>query len=88
MVPDEIISLMSYEGHPNTLAMGDHGDHIHVGFPPAPGEKGAAKLGRQMNAVLKPRQWGTLMDRLSTLRNPQVFTKPSRYALKVKDGER
>ncbi|MBA2767133.1 MAG: lytic transglycosylase domain-containing protein [Solirubrobacterales bacterium] len=37
MRPDQIISLMKYEKHDNTLAMGDHDDHIHVGFKPVEG---------------------------------------------------
>jgi hypothetical protein len=37
MRPDQIISLMKYKGHDNTLAMGDHDDHIHVGFKPVEG---------------------------------------------------
>lgn len=32
MRPSQIISLMTYAGAPNTVAMGDHHDHIHVGF--------------------------------------------------------
>ena len=31
--PNQIISLMTVAGHDNTLSMGDHDDHIHVGFP-------------------------------------------------------
>jgi hypothetical protein len=31
--PNQIISLMTVDGHDNTLSMGDHDDHIHVGFP-------------------------------------------------------
>jgi soluble lytic murein transglycosylase-like protein len=31
-VPHQIISLMQYPGAPNTLAMPEHWDHIHVGF--------------------------------------------------------
>jgi hypothetical protein len=34
-VPHQIISLMRYPDAPNTLAMADHWDHIHVGFYPA-----------------------------------------------------
>ena len=34
MKPAQIITLMKYEGADNTLAMGDHADHIHVGFRP------------------------------------------------------
>ena len=33
-VPHQIISLMQYPGAPNTLAMAEHWNHIHVGFRP------------------------------------------------------
>ncbi len=32
LAPAEIISLMAYDGASNTMSMGDHADHIHVGF--------------------------------------------------------
>jgi hypothetical protein len=34
MKPHQIISLMTFEGADNALAMADHADHIHVGFRP------------------------------------------------------
>lgn len=34
--PDQIISLMTTDGQDNTLAMADHADHIHIGFPRVP----------------------------------------------------
>ncbi len=34
MAPHQIISLMSFEGVANAMAMADHADHIHVGFEP------------------------------------------------------
>jgi membrane-bound lytic murein transglycosylase B len=37
-VPHQIISLMQYPGAPNTLAMAEHWDHIHVGFRPVAAE--------------------------------------------------
>jgi hypothetical protein len=33
MRPNQVISLMTVAGATNTLAMSDHDDHIHVGFP-------------------------------------------------------
>jgi soluble lytic murein transglycosylase-like protein len=36
-VPHQIISLMQYPGQPNTLALPDHYNHIHVGFHPQVG---------------------------------------------------
>ena len=48
--------------------MGDHDDHIHVGFTPL----GGTKAGRQLAAVLKPGQWIKLIDRLGEIENPKV----------------
>ena len=84
MKADQIISLMSYDGADNTYAMGDHADHIHVGFQPMWGTN--SKLGRQMNSVLKPGQWIKLVDRLGEIDNPTVRVKPSKYAITVKPG--
>ena len=42
MKPHQIISLMKFEGADNTLAMGDHDDHIHVGFEPQYGANSEA----------------------------------------------
>jgi membrane-bound lytic murein transglycosylase B len=41
-VPHQIISLMQYPGAPNTLAMAEHYDHIHVGFRPVAGDVGVS----------------------------------------------
>ena len=80
MKPAQIITLMTYEGATNTLAMGDHADHIHVGFRPqfTPG-----KNGRLTESVLKPSQWIKLIDRLSQIDNPTVQLAPSKYAIKA-----
>ncbi|HTB71275.1 MAG TPA: lytic murein transglycosylase [Solirubrobacteraceae bacterium] len=37
-VPHQIISLMQYPGAPNTLAMPEHWNHIHIGFQPVAGD--------------------------------------------------
>ena len=34
MKPHQIISLMTFQGADNTIALPDHADHIHVGFAP------------------------------------------------------
>jgi murein DD-endopeptidase MepM/ murein hydrolase activator NlpD len=81
MKPHQIISLMKFEGMDNTFAMGDHGDHIHIGFKPLYGEN--SKMARQVNAILKPKQWIKLIDRLGEIENPTVRRKPSKYALPV-----
>jgi len=81
MEPHQIISLMKFQGAHNTFAMGDHGDHIHVGFRPLAeaGEKAAKRLG----AILRPGQWHTLIDRLGEIDNPTVARTPSEYAVKT-----
>ena len=81
MQPNQIITLMTYKGASNTLAMSDHHDHIHVGFRPQfdPTKKG----GRVVESILKPSQWIKLIDRLSHIDNPTVALKPSKYAIKA-----
>ena len=75
MKPHQIISLMTFDGADNTIAMGDHADHIHVGWRPLYGEnKEAAK---QIDAILKPKQWIKLIDRLGEIDNPTVAEQPS-----------
>jgi murein DD-endopeptidase MepM/ murein hydrolase activator NlpD len=81
MKPDQIITLMKFEGADNTLAMADHNDHIHIGWKPLYGTN--SKAAKQVNAVLKPKQWIKLLDRLEDIDNPTVRLQPSKYALKV-----
>jgi hypothetical protein len=81
LAPAQIISLFEIGGA--TLAMSDHGDHIHVGFQPMFGENG--KLGKQALAVLGPGQWSDLVSRLNNIENPIVPTEPSKYALPADD---
>jgi hypothetical protein len=84
MKPAQIISLLDLGQ--NTLAMGDHDDHIHVGFRPTAGED--RKTGRAALAVLDPEQWTDLIERLGEIENPIVPTEPSRYALPAKPKHR
>jgi soluble lytic murein transglycosylase-like protein len=82
MKPHQIISLMTFKGADNTLALPDHADHIHIGWRPLYGDnKQAAK---QINEILKPNQWIKLIDRLGEINNPKVATQPSKYAVKVR----
>ena len=81
MKPDQIITLMEFDGADNTLAMADHNDHIHVGWKPLYGTN--SKAAKQVNAVLKPKQWIKLIDRLEEIDNPTVRLQPSKHALKV-----
>jgi hypothetical protein len=84
MRPDQIISLLDMGQ--NTVAMGDHDDHIHLGFRPLFGDN--KKLGKQAFAVLKPGQWNDLIGRLRDIENPAVRPTPSRYAIPVKPKRR
>ncbi|HWT93069.1 MAG TPA: lytic murein transglycosylase, partial [Solirubrobacteraceae bacterium] len=80
MKPHQIISLMDYEAADNTIAMGDHADHIHVGFRPV---AVSSQKGSVLNATLKPGQWFRVIDRLREIENPVVRTTPSKAAIKV-----
>lgn len=87
--PHQIISLMTpadFGGADNILALPDHDDHIHVGFPADAADD--PLLGRQLASALKPGQWDDLIDRLGKITNPKVSAKPSKYALKVKKAEK
>ena len=84
MKPHQIISLMDYFGADNTFAMGDHADHVHVGYQPVSGP-GSGSISEQFSAMLKPEQWQRLIDRLGEIDNPTVPTKPSGAALPAGD---
>jgi hypothetical protein len=81
MKPHQIISLMTFDGADNTIAMGDHHDHIHVGWSPQYGAN--ARAAKRIQAVLKPDQWIKLIDRLGDIDNPEVREQPSRFSVKV-----
>jgi hypothetical protein len=82
MQPAQIITLMTYSGADNTYAMADHADHIHVGWRPLYGPN--TRLGRQLAAVLKPKQWVKLIDRISSIRNPDVLVPPKPRLVKTR----
>jgi Transglycosylase SLT domain/Peptidase family M23 len=81
MKPHQIITLMTYPGTDNTLALPDHYDHIHIGYRPLFGAN--PKLAQQLDAVLKPEQWIKLIGRLDQIDNPTVPITPSKYAIPV-----
>jgi hypothetical protein len=81
MKPHQIISLMTFKGADNTLALPDHWNHIHVGWRPMYGANRAAT--RAINQILEPNQWIKLINRLGQIDNPTVPVKPSRWAVKV-----
>ncbi len=86
MKPHQIISLMKFDGTDNTFSMGDHADHIHVGWHPLYGTN--SKTAKQVNAILKPKQWIKLIDRLGEIDNPTVRRSPSKFSLDAKKPER
>ena len=86
MKPHQIISLMTFDGADNTLALPDHWDHIHVGYHPLYGTN--TKLSKQLDSVLKPGQWIKLIDRIGSIDNPTVLTQPSKYAIRVTPPKR
>ncbi len=81
MRPSQIITLMDFGGP--TFAMGDHDDHIHVGYTPTAGTGG--QIG-QFAQVLKPEQWERLIERLGEIDNPEVPSKPSDAAIPTDRG--
>ena len=83
MKPAQLISLFEIGGP--TIRMGDHADHLHIGFPRAGGESGRAGVG---SSVLKGKQWSNLVGRLGKIDNPAVSRRPSKYSLPSKGDER
>jgi membrane-bound lytic murein transglycosylase B len=96
-VPHQIISLMKYPGAPNTLAMPEHWNHIHIGFHPAAGQvatapttTGAAHSARAGKSAPAPivvpsdlstTQWNQLVARIGALPAPKVAAKRSSSAV-------
>lgn len=76
MRPHQIITLMKYPDAPNTLAMADHDDHIHVGYHPDGATPGSAAA----PSTFDPKQWDDLVDHLRDVKSPTVAAGPSRYA--------
>jgi hypothetical protein len=84
MEPHQIISLLNFGR--NTLAMGDHANHIHVGFQPLFGDN--RHLGKEALSVLQPGQWDNLVQRIGQIENPTVPTKPSRWSIPDRKAKR
>jgi soluble lytic murein transglycosylase-like protein len=95
-VPHQIISLMQYPGAPNTLAMPEHWNHIHVGFRPTAAQlplngqaaASAASAGKGapspviVPSDLSTTQWNQLVTRIGALPAPKVAAKPGPSAIK------
>ena len=76
--PNQIISLMSYKGQTNTLALPDHANRIQITYTPIFGQN--KKLSHQITSILKPKQWIQLINRISQIPEPTIPTTPSKYA--------
>jgi murein DD-endopeptidase MepM/ murein hydrolase activator NlpD len=81
MKPHQIISLMTYPGTDNTLAMADHYNHIHVGFRPLFAQ--SASLAGSLSSSITPGQWIKLIARLGEIPDPTVSSGPSAAAIPV-----
>jgi hypothetical protein len=79
MRPHQIISLMTFDGAANTMALADHADHIHVGFSPL--DAATSLNAKLFDGVLEPKAWQRLIDRLAAIDNPSVAPAPSAAAL-------
>jgi hypothetical protein len=79
MAPDNIVSDMAYKGQGTTLALPDHKNRIQVSYTTAFSN---GKLGSAPKAILTPRQWTRLIDRISAIPEPVVPISPSKYAIR------
>ncbi len=84
MAPDEVITLMQYPQAAG-FAMGDHDDHLHLGFSPA---AGADTPGGSVESALGAEQWRQLTERLGQISNPDVPTTPSDDSLPAEKSDK
>ena len=82
MKPHQIISLMTFEGADNTLAMPDHDDHIHVGFQPLYGTNTKRGQAGQRGAQAQAVDQADRAPRPDRQPDGQP-SKPSKYSVKV-----
>jgi hypothetical protein len=68
MAPDEVITLLDYP-QPAGFAMGDHDDHIHVGYSSFGDPTGGPAY---VSAGLGAEQWEKLVERLGNIANPEI----------------
>jgi hypothetical protein len=75
MVPAELISLLDLGGP--SFAMGDHADHIHVGFRPGEGmaQSEGGDIAGAASAILEGSQWDKVVGHVGAIRNPRIQEK-------------
>jgi Transglycosylase SLT domain/Peptidase family M23 len=76
MEPHQVISLEDLPGEVS-FALPDHFDHVHIGFRPI---ESGSPFESQSTALLDPNQWERLIQRLSTIKNPEVRIGPSKFS--------
>jgi hypothetical protein len=76
MEPHQVISLENLPGE-ISFALPDHYDHVHIGFRPI---ESGNPFESQATALLDPNQWERLIQRLSTIENPEVPIGPSKFS--------
>ena len=80
MAPTQIVGPISYRNQSTTLALPSHQNRIQILFGTSYGANGNAS--KQVQSILKPAQWTTLINRLSELPEPVVPVRTSRYAIR------
>jgi soluble lytic murein transglycosylase-like protein len=84
MKPSEIVSLTSYPGTGNTVAVPGDGADIRVEFAPLQGTgraTGEARSASAFGAAITPAQWVQLIARLGEIPDPKVGSGPSSAAI-------
>jgi hypothetical protein len=81
MQPTEIISLMSYKGQANTLALPDHTDRLQITYTPQYGAN--KRLTNEIKSALQPTQWINLIQRIGQIPEPVVPITTSKYAIQT-----
>ncbi len=87
MTPDQVISLMEMGG--STFAMGDHADHVHVGYSISGAATPSGPVGEVLGdqRLLDSSQWRRLIRRLGEIENPKVKPPSNRRGSVAHKGE-
>ena len=83
MKPDQIISLMKYPGADNTMAMGDHADHIHVGYRPVGDDRRSGRSASSPTRSSSPASGSRSSTASTRSRTRSCRTTPSKASIKV-----